>query len=78
LLVESRSLDQITRAIKDLVQNPEQRELLIEKGRKQSSNYSWRKTAEKTAIYLSEAVSRKQQGHNTSLTKKTQEKVSVN
>ncbi|MFZ5432898.1 MAG: glycosyltransferase, partial [Calditrichota bacterium] len=55
-MVDADSTDSIARAIMDIHTQPELRETLIQSGKRYSSRFTWRKTAEKTAMYLSESM----------------------
>jgi glycosyltransferase involved in cell wall biosynthesis/GT2 family glycosyltransferase/predicted O-methyltransferase YrrM len=56
LLVDARSIEEITRGILRVVQDGNLRAELADKGRELSRRFTWRRVAEKTAMYLTEAV----------------------
>jgi glycosyltransferase involved in cell wall biosynthesis len=56
LLVDARSIEDIARCILRMVQDGNLRAELAEKGRALCRRFTWRKVAEKTAMYLTEAI----------------------
>lgn len=59
LLIDAEDEEEIARAIISVLQSPALRQELTEKGVAQSRRFTWRKAAEKTAIYLAECVSKR-------------------
>jgi glycosyltransferase involved in cell wall biosynthesis len=56
LLVDARSIEEIARGIVRVVNDANLRADLMEKGRTLCHRFRWRKVAEKTAMYLTEAI----------------------
>ena len=56
LLVNADDEDAIARALLSVLQSAETRHSLAARGREQAQRFTWRKAAEKTAIYLTESV----------------------
>ena len=56
LLVDARSIEEIARGIVRMVNDANLRAELAEKGRMLCRRFTWRKVAEKTAMYLTEAI----------------------
>jgi GT2 family glycosyltransferase/glycosyltransferase involved in cell wall biosynthesis/ubiquinone/menaquinone biosynthesis C-methylase UbiE len=77
LLVEVRSVENIANAITRLYFDPELRAEMSRRGYEQQKQFTWKKTAEKTAIYLAEAIARRRQKTPASQSRRFTELVSA-
>ncbi|HEY3296755.1 MAG TPA: methyltransferase domain-containing protein [bacterium] len=61
LMIAAENSEEIARAMLSIVQNPALREDLSQRGKAQAQRFTWRKAAEKTAVYVAESLSRRRQ-----------------